>query len=63
VEGDITLLERAILALVVLPVVAVISLGVQARAFVDAGGNYWPVWALVLAASCGTWLYFFTETP
>jgi hypothetical protein len=55
--------DRAILALLVLPVVAVISLGFLVRAFVDGGGNHWPVGALVLALSCGAWLYVFTETP
>jgi hypothetical protein len=55
--------DRAIFALLVLPVVGVISLGFLVRAFVDGGGNHWPVWALVLAASCGAWLYFITETP
>jgi hypothetical protein len=55
--------DRAIFALLVLPVVGVISLGFLGRAFVDGGGNHWPVWALVLAASCGAWLYFITETP
>jgi hypothetical protein len=55
--------DRAIFALLVLPVVGVISLGFLVRAFVDGGGTHWPVWALVLAASCGAWLYFITETP
>jgi hypothetical protein len=55
--------DRAIFALLVLPVVGVISLGFLVRAFVDGGGNHWPVWVLVLAASCGAWLYFITETP
>jgi hypothetical protein len=54
----------AILALIMLPVLAVISVGFLARAFVDAGGNQWPVWALVLALSCGAWFYVFTgEAP
>jgi hypothetical protein len=55
--------DRAILALLVLPMVAVISLGFLVRAFVDGGGNHWPVWALVLALSCAAWLYVYTETP
>jgi hypothetical protein len=56
--------DRAIFALLLLPVVAVISFGFLARALVDGGGNQWPVWLLVLTASSGTWLYFFTvETP
>jgi uncharacterized membrane protein YhaH (DUF805 family) len=55
---------RVILALIVLPVVAVISLGLLARAFVDAGGGHWPLWLLVLALSGGVWLYVFTtESP
>ena len=56
--------SRVILALIILPVVAVISLGFLARAFVDAGGSYWPLWLLVLALSSGAWFYFFTtESP
>jgi hypothetical protein len=53
-----------ILALVVLPVVATLSIGVLARAFVDGGRNHWPVWLVVLALSCAAWLYVFsTEVP
>jgi hypothetical protein len=55
--------SRAVLALPVLPVVAVISLGFLVRAFVDAGGNQWPVWLVVVALSGGAWLYFFTGAP
>jgi hypothetical protein len=51
--------DRAVLALLVLPVMAVISLGFLVRAFVDGGGNHWPVWVLVLGLSGGAWLYFF----
>jgi hypothetical protein len=53
-----------ILALIGLPVLAVISIGVLARAFVEAGGSRWGWWALVLALTCGAWSYIFTtETP
>jgi hypothetical protein len=53
-----------VLALLLLPVLAVISLGFLARAFVDSGGNHWPLWLVVLALSCGAWFYVFTaETP
>jgi hypothetical protein len=53
-----------ILALVVWPVVAVISLGLLIHAFVDAGGNHSPLWLVVLALSCGASFYFFTtEAP
>jgi hypothetical protein len=56
--------ERAILALLLLPVLAVVSLGFLARAFVDAGGNQWALWLVVLALSCGAWFYVFTtEAP
>jgi hypothetical protein len=52
-----------ILALIVLPVLAVISVGFLARAFVD-GGSHWGWWALVLALTCGAWFFVFTtETP
>ena len=54
---------RVVLALIVLPVVAVISLGLLARAFVDAGGSHWGVWLVVLALSSGVWFFFFTESP
>ena len=49
-----------ILSLVVLPVVAVSSIGFLARAFVDGGGNHWPLWILILALSGGAWFYIFT---
>ena len=53
-----------VLALLLLPVLAVISLGFLVRAFVDGGGNHWPLWLVVLALSCGAWFYVFTtETP
>jgi hypothetical protein len=53
-----------ILALIGLPVLAVISIGVLARAFVEAGGSRWGWWALVLALTCGAWFFVFTtETP
>jgi hypothetical protein len=52
-----------VLALVLLPVVAVISLGFLARAFVEAGGSHWPLWLVVLALSVGAWFYVVTETP
>jgi hypothetical protein len=62
--GRAMTLDRPILALLLLPVLAVISLGFLARALVDGGGNHWAVWALVLAASCGAWFYVFTtEAP
>jgi RsiW-degrading membrane proteinase PrsW (M82 family) len=53
-----------VLALVLLPVVAVISLGLLARAFVDSGGSHWPLSLVVLALLSGAWFYFFTtESP
>ena len=54
----------AVLALVVLPVAAVISMGFLVRAFVDAGGNHWGLWLVVLALSCRAWFYVFsTDAP
>jgi hypothetical protein len=54
----------AVLGLVLLPVLAVISVGFLVRAFVDAGGNHWLLLVLVLAFSCGAWFYVFTtEAP
>jgi hypothetical protein len=52
-----------ILALILLPVLAVICLGFLARAFVEAGGSNWPLWLVVMALSVGAWLYVVTETP
>jgi hypothetical protein len=53
-----------VLGLVLLPVLAVISVGFLVRAFVDAGGNHWLLLVLVLAFSCGAWFYVFTtEAP
>ena len=52
-----------VLALVLLPVVAVISLGFLARAFVEAGGNHWPLWLVVLVLSGVVWFYVITDTP
>jgi len=53
-----------ILALIGLPVLAVISVGILARAFVEAGGSRWGWWVLVLALTCGAWFFVFTtETP
>ena len=53
-----------VLALILLLILAVISIGVLARAFVEAGGSRWGWWALVLALTCGAWFFVFTtETP
>jgi hypothetical protein len=54
---------RVVLALILLPVLAVISLGFLARAFVEAGGSHWPLWLVILALSGGTWFYIVSETP
>jgi hypothetical protein len=57
-------LDWTILALLVLPVVAVVSLGFPVGAFVDAGGNHWPLWLFALALSGGVWFYGFnSEAP
>jgi hypothetical protein len=38
--------------------------GLSGIAFVDAGGNHWPLWLVALALSCGAWFYVFTgEAP
>ena len=53
-----------VLALILLPVLTVISVGILARAYVDAGGNHWGMWLVVLAFTCGTWFFIFTtEAP
>jgi hypothetical protein len=48
--------------LVGLPLVAAVSLGLLMRTLVG-GGRGWPVWLVVLAASCVVWGYYFSETP
>jgi hypothetical protein len=52
-----------ILALIVLPVLAVISVGILARAYVDGGGSNWGWWLVVLVLSSGAWFFFFSESP
>ena len=49
-----------ILALIVLPVLAVISVGFLARAVAEGGGGHWGWWVLVLALTCGAWFFVFT---
>ena len=48
-----------IIALVVMPVLAALSMGMLVRALVG-GGRSWVVWLLVLVALCAIWLYVFT---
>ena len=48
-----------VIALVGLPVVAAVCLGMIIRAFVDYEGDYWWLWVLVLALVCMTWVYVF----
>ena len=50
------------LALVVIPVLAALCLGMLVRALVDVDRS-WVVWLVVLAAFCALWLYLFTEPP
>ena len=47
------------IALVGIPVLAALCLGMLVRALVD-GGRTWVVWLVVLAAFCALWLYVFT---
>ena len=48
-----------IIALVGMPVLVALCLGMVVRALID-GGRSWVVWLLVLAALCAIWLYVFT---
>ena len=50
------------IALVGIPVLAALCLGMLVRALVDVDRS-WVVWLVVLAAFCALWLYFFTEPP
>jgi hypothetical protein len=53
-----------VLALILLPVLAVISVGILARAYVDSGGSRWGWWVLVLVLTWGAWFFVFTtDTP
>ena len=51
-----------LLLLVGLPVVAAVCLGLLVRVLIG-GGRSWPLWVLLLGASCVAWGYYFTETP
>jgi hypothetical protein len=54
--------DVTMIALVGIPVLAALCLGMLVRALVD-GGKTWVVWLVVLAAFCAIWLYVFTEPP
>ncbi len=47
------------IALVCMPVLAALCLGMVVRSFVDSGRS-WVLWLLVLAGICAIWLYVFT---
>ena len=51
-----------IIALVVMPVLAALCLGMLVRALVDVDRS-WVGWLVVLAAFCALWLYVFTGPP
>jgi hypothetical protein len=51
--------DVTMIALVGIPVLAALCLGMLVRALVD-GGKTWVVWLVVLAAFCALWLYVFT---
>ena len=50
------------IALVGIPVLAALCLGMLVRSLVDSG-RFWVVWLVVLAAFCAIWLYVFTGPP
>ena len=50
------------IALVGIPVLAALCLGMLVRSLVDSGRS-WVVWLVVLAAFCAIWLYVFTGPP
>jgi hypothetical protein len=55
--------DITVLFLVGLPVVAAVCLGLLARDLIGGGGRSWPLWVLLLGASCVAWGYYFSETP
>ena len=58
-----TELDWTVLALVLLPLVAVIALGFVVRALLGGGGNLWPLCLLVLLLACVAWAYVYSVTP
>jgi hypothetical protein len=52
-----------LLALIGLPVLAAVCLGMVARAFVEGGGNHWGIWLAFLGAICAVWVIVFRLTP
>jgi hypothetical protein len=46
-----------VLALVVLPVAAACWLGLLLRSLMDAHGELWSLWLVLLAASTALWIY------
>jgi hypothetical protein len=50
------------IALVGIPVLAALCLGMLVRSLVDSGRS-WVVWLVVLTAFCAIWLYVFTGPP
>jgi hypothetical protein len=55
--------DTATFMLVVLPVVALVCLGLLVRQLIDGGVWAWPLWLIILGVSCMAWGYYFTETP
>jgi hypothetical protein len=52
-----------LVALVVLPVLAVVCLGMLMRAYADEGGYHWALWAICFVVVCGIWVLLFRLTP
>jgi hypothetical protein len=52
-----------LLALVVLPLLAVVCLGMLSRAFADGGGYHWGIWAVGFVVFCGLWVLVYRLTP
>jgi len=44
-------------------VFATVWLGLLARAFVDGGGNRWPLWLILLVATGVIWYSVFMGVP
>ena len=55
--------NEAAVVLLVLPVFATVWLGLLARAFVDGGGNRWPLWLILLVATGVIWYSVFMGVP
>ena len=52
-----------LVALLVLPLLAVVCLGMLMRTYVEGGGYHWGLWAFFFVLLCGVWVLLFRLTP